>query len=98
MLPKRSQLLAFLLICLVCATLAAQDSATGSLRGTVLDPNGGRIAHASAVVVNVETGTRFTAATNAEGRFTVELLPGTTPRGPKRKGCPRRSRRNCMWT
>ena len=56
--------------------LAAQDSASGTLRGTVLDSSGGRIAQASIVVVNTATSARFTATSNAEGGFALELQPG----------------------
>jgi hypothetical protein len=55
--------------------LAAQDSATGAIRGTVLDSTGSRIARASIVVVNTATGTRYTASSDGEGRFAFELLP-----------------------
>src|SRR5579863_5271452 len=55
--------------------LAAQDSATGALCGTVLDASGGRIAHAMIIVVNSSNGMRYTAASDAEGRFALEMLP-----------------------
>ena len=55
--------------------LIAQDSATGSIRGTVLDPSGGLIAQASIAVVNIATGMRYSATSNAEGGFTLDLLP-----------------------
>ncbi len=55
----------------------AQDSATGSIHGTVFDPAGGRIAKASIVVVNEATTARHTAATDAGGIFLLDLLsPG----------------------
>src|ERR1051326_3666241 len=55
----------------------AQDSATGSIRGTVLDSSGGRIAQASIVVVNTATGRRSSVSSDAEGNFALELLlPG----------------------
>jgi Carboxypeptidase regulatory-like domain/TonB dependent receptor len=57
------------------ALLAAQDSATGAIRGTVLDASGGRIPQASIVVVNTATGTRDTATSDAEGNFTLDQLP-----------------------
>jgi len=57
------------------ASLAAQDSATGAIRGTVLDSTGSRIARASIVVVNTATGARYTATSDGEGRFALELLP-----------------------
>ncbi|SPF49505.1 conserved exported hypothetical protein [Candidatus Sulfotelmatobacter kueseliae] len=57
------------------ARLGAQDSATGAIRGTVLDSSGSRIARASIVVVNTATGARYTATSDGEGRFALELLP-----------------------
>ena len=56
-------------------TALAQDSATGALRGTVIDPTGGRIARATIVIINIATGTRHTTTSDAEGRFAVDLLP-----------------------
>ena len=69
-------LILFLIMILAPVHLAAQDSATGSLRGTVLDSTGGRIANASIVVVSTATGTRYTAASDAAGSFAFELPPG----------------------
>lgn len=60
---------------LLAASLAAQDSATGTIRGTVLDATGSRIPQASIVVVNTATGTRRAATSDAEGSFTFDLLP-----------------------
>jgi len=55
--------------------LYGQDSATGSIRGTVQDSTGGLVPQASIVVVNTATGTRYTATSDAEGRFALDLLP-----------------------
>jgi hypothetical protein len=55
-------------------SLAAQD-ATGSIHGTVLDSSGSRISKASVAIVNIATGLRYTATSNAEGGFAFELLP-----------------------
>ncbi len=63
------------LIALVPICLNAQDSATGAIRGTVVDSSGSRMAQASIVVVNAATGTRYTATSDSEGRFALELLP-----------------------
>jgi hypothetical protein len=57
------------------ARLHSQDSATGSIRGTVLDSTGSRIGQASIVAVNVATSVRYTATSDAEGRFGLDLLP-----------------------
>jgi hypothetical protein len=56
------------------ASLAAQD-ATGAIRGAVLDSTGSRIAQASIVVVNTATAARYSATTDAEGNFALDLLP-----------------------
>jgi Carboxypeptidase regulatory-like domain len=69
-------LILLLIMILAPFHLAAQDSATGSLRGTVLDSTGGAIASAAIVVVSTATGTRYTAATDPEGGFAFELPPG----------------------
>jgi hypothetical protein len=65
------------LVIVVCtpALLAGQDSATGSLRGTVLDPAGARVTQASIAVVNAGTGARYSAISDSEGHFAMELLP-----------------------
>jgi hypothetical protein len=55
--------------------LLGQDSARGSIRGTVADQSGARVPQASIVVVNSGTGTRYTATSDAEGHFALELLP-----------------------
>jgi hypothetical protein len=53
----------------------AQDAATGAVRGFVEDPSGLRITGATLAIVNVDTGMRQFAASDAEGRFAFELLP-----------------------
>ncbi len=52
-----------------------QDSATGAIRGSVLDPSGSRIARASIVAVNSATGARYATISDAEGRYSLDLLP-----------------------
>ena len=66
-------LLATFLICTAC--IIGQDSATGAIRGTVMDASGSRIARASVVVVNAATGTRYVASSDQQGQFAIELLP-----------------------
>jgi hypothetical protein len=76
---------ALLLLVLVCSLLlasfllpslaSAQDAATGAIHGTVLDPAGAHIAAASVVAVNSATGVCYSTMSDAEGRFTVDLLP-----------------------
>ncbi|HWY21315.1 MAG TPA: TonB-dependent receptor [Candidatus Acidoferrum sp.] len=63
-------------LCLLLAfPLTAQDAATGAIHGTVLDPTGSRIAQATIVAVNTATGARYSATSDAEGRFSIDLLP-----------------------
>src|SRR5271157_2380809 len=64
-------------VCIVMlpVRLNAQDSATGAIRGTVLDSTGSRIPQASIVVVNTASGARYTATSDGEGRFALGLLP-----------------------
>ena len=54
---------------------AAQDSATGSIQGTVFDASGRHIWQASVVIVNSATGARHAISTDVEGRFAINLLP-----------------------
>ena len=68
-------ILAFSSLVLVSLPICAQDAATGAIRGTVLDPSGSHIAHASIVVVSSTTGVRYSTTSDAEGRFALDLLP-----------------------
>jgi hypothetical protein len=70
----RASLLIAIAVCLLLSPLAAQD-ATGGLHGTVLDPSGAHIAQASIVAVNSATGVRYSTTSDAEGRFSLDLLP-----------------------
>ena len=77
MLASRTTILTFLSIValtLVPIRALCQDSSTGALRGTVLDPAGARIAQASVVVVNAASGARYSATSDSEGHFAHELL------------------------
>ncbi len=68
---------AFLLSLLFTAflNLTAQDGATGAIHGTVADAHDLRVASATVAVVNIATGALRSAETDAEGRFTLDLLP-----------------------
>src|SRR4051812_40728048 len=67
----------FFLAVLTQGLATAQDSATGSIRGSVLDSTGGRIAQASIVVANAATGVRYAMNSDTEGGFAIDqLLPG----------------------
>jgi hypothetical protein len=61
--------------CFCAIRLWAQDASTGALRGVVLDAQGAVITNADIVAIRVETGARYHTATDAAGRFMVDLLP-----------------------
>jgi hypothetical protein len=68
--------LIFVVLMFGSVVLPAQD-ASGSIRGTVYDSAGGRIAQASVVIVSTATGLRFATTSDAEGSFGFDLLqPG----------------------
>ena len=71
--PRVSLLVVCLLFSLNPAP--AQDAATGAIHGVVVDPTGGRIAQATIAVVNTATGLRYSATSDPEGRFAIDLLP-----------------------
>src|ERR1700681_2179413 len=67
-----------IILCLLLTfPLTAQDAATGAIHGTVVDLHDLRIPGATIAVVNTATGARYSATSDAEGRFSVDLLsPG----------------------
>ena len=64
-----------ILSCLLLTYAHAQDASTGSVRGTVTDSASARIPAATIALVNIATGIRYFATTDAEGRFALALLP-----------------------
>jgi hypothetical protein len=64
-----------LLFLLLSPLTPAQDAATGAIHGTVVDLHDLRIPGATIAVVNTATGTRYSVNSDAEGRFTLDLLP-----------------------
>src|ERR1051326_283104 len=63
------------LLFLFAVSAFAQDASTGAIRGLVSDSFGGRIPNASIAFVNNATGFRYVATSDADGRFTFDLLP-----------------------
>jgi hypothetical protein len=63
------------LTCCWATSLAAQDGSTGALHGRVVDPAGGAVAQASVAAVNSATGAVYSAISDADGRFALDLLP-----------------------
>ncbi len=74
-----SKFFVFLAILALCGLpIVGQTTSTGSLTGTVTDPNGAVVPGATVVVKNAETGQEVTARTNGEGVFTVPVLGAGT--------------------
>jgi hypothetical protein len=66
--------LQFLLV-LVCASPLVAQVPTGSLAGTVVDPNGGILANAAITVTNQATGAARVVQSGPDGAFSVPSLP-----------------------
>jgi carboxypeptidase family protein/TonB-dependent receptor-like protein len=76
----RSTSLCALLVCLAALSISvpqaqAQGSAAGGLTGTVTDPSGGVIAGATVTVTSLATGQQRVVKTDANGLYTLSLLP-----------------------
>lgn len=78
---KRFGRLALALVMALCAWVPraqGQGTTTGSIRGQVTSSAGGPVASASVQATNDETGLRRSAVTDAQGRYTIPLLPSGT--------------------
>jgi Carboxypeptidase regulatory-like domain/TonB dependent receptor len=74
--PRASLLtIRILIFSLLLPLASAQDAATGAIHGTVVDLHDLRIPGASIAVVHIGTGVRYSATSDAEGRFSLDLLP-----------------------
>src|SRR5689334_13668758 len=62
------------LVLLVTGLLHAQE-VTGTIRGNVTDPRGGRVTHAQLSATQLETGLTRKAETDTEGNYLLVLLP-----------------------
>jgi hypothetical protein len=71
--PRSS--LTILCLLLFLSRSPAQDAATGAIHGSVVDLHDLRIPGATIAVVNLATAVRYSATSDAEGRFTLDLLP-----------------------
>jgi hypothetical protein len=70
---KRLVALTACIVCLGAAVFA--QTVTGTLQGTVKDPNGAVVPGAGVSIRNVETGQERTLETNEEGFFVATFLP-----------------------
>jgi hypothetical protein len=67
-----------LFICLCFALTAAAQNITGTIQGTVTDPQGAAVPNANVSIKNVATGDTRTAVTSSQGFYAVpELQVGT---------------------
>ncbi len=65
----------FLAACLTTTALAQSQSTTGTIQGTVLDPNGAAVPGAVITLKNSATGFERSVSSNSDGFFTAPLLP-----------------------
>src|SRR4051812_14941724 len=63
-----------LVVCSFILPAIAQDP-TGTVQGTVTDPSGARVPHASVIAESVDTGRTATQQTTEEGAFRFSSLP-----------------------
>src|SRR5262249_31294774 len=73
----RTKVFPGLALTMLLATAVSAQTITGTISGTVVDPNGGIIPGASVTLIFAQTGTTRNTSTNAEGRFSFAALqPG----------------------
>src|SRR5438309_10052758 len=70
--------LVLLTLCALPFTFTSAQTATATLSGTVLDPNGAVVPAANITVTEVATGVQRTATTNDQGNFSIPLLKPST--------------------
>jgi len=69
----------FLVAMVLCVIpIISVRAAGGSIEGKITDPQGAAIVGASITVTEATTNKRFTAVTDAQGRFKIEALPAGT--------------------
>src|SRR6516164_11112187 len=75
-----SELIVACLACLAClpGRLPAQGETTSGIVGTVTDPSGAALPRATVAIINTETGSKRSLATDDAGRFSFpQLKPGS---------------------
>jgi hypothetical protein len=76
--PRGRLVLSWLVVLAALSGTALAQSFLGTVRGTVVDPQGAPVQGAAVMVVDESTGVPRTAETDAEGRYEVSnLRPGT---------------------
>ncbi len=69
------KVLGIFILCLFCACMAVAQLGTGSINGTVTDPNGHLVSGAHVKVTKIDTGLERDVETGSEGQFNVGTLP-----------------------
>src|ERR1700738_3928661 len=69
------KVLGIFILCCFCACMAVAQLGTGSINGTVTDPNGHVVSGAKVKVIKIDTGLERDTATGSEGQFSVGPLP-----------------------
>ncbi len=69
------RILPFLALVLAAASVSAQAGGAGTIDGTVTDPTGAVIPHATVTLSNAVSGFERTTTTNATGRFSFSEVP-----------------------
>jgi Carboxypeptidase regulatory-like domain/TonB dependent receptor len=76
-LPRLQHLIATITFALLIATTANAQIVTGTIEGTVVDPNQAAVPGANVEIRHIETNSTRTAQTDDQGRFNVpQLQPG----------------------
>src|ERR1700722_17711946 len=63
------------MLALCALPMLGQTADTGAITGSVSDPSGALVPHAAVVINSQGTGEKRDLATDAEGNFSVQLLP-----------------------
>src|SRR5262249_41541316 len=63
------------LVCMLCAGVSAQESASGGITGQVVDSTHAALPGATVTVVNAGTNAQRVTTTDADGRFTIPNMP-----------------------
>lgn len=69
------KVLGLFILCCFCACMAVAQLGTGSINGTVTDPNGHVVSGAQVKIIKTDTGLERDVATGSEGQFSVGTLP-----------------------
>ena len=75
---KNQVILAAIVLLATAVSAFGQGAALGSISGRVSDPSQAPVPDATILIINTKTGLNYTAATTADGYYTVKFLPPGT--------------------